>query len=102
MGPEAKTAVPALTELLKDDDEWVRRAAAWALGKIGPEAKTATPALTELLRDKWVRQTAASTLGNIGPEAKTAIPALTELLQDTDKDLGKTAAEALQKIKEEK
>jgi HEAT repeat protein len=100
IGPEAKTAVPVLTELLKD--EWVRKTAALALGEIGLEARTAVPALTELLKKEWVRQTAASALGNIGPEAKTAIPALTELLQDPDKDLHKTVAEALQEIKEEK
>ena len=34
IGPEAKTAVPALTEVLKD--EWVRRTATVALGEIGP------------------------------------------------------------------
>ena len=55
IGPEAKTAVPALTELLKDKDSNVQWAAARALGKIGPEAKMATPALTELLKDEWVR-----------------------------------------------
>ena len=34
MGPDAKTAIPALTELLNDKDENVRKAAAEALEKI--------------------------------------------------------------------
>ena len=43
IGPDAKTAVPALTKLLKDKRSDVRRAAAFSLGEIGPEAKTAIP-----------------------------------------------------------
>ena len=39
IGPEAKDAVPALTELLNDKNENVRSAAAIALGGIGPAAK---------------------------------------------------------------
>ena len=35
----------------KDDDNGVRRAAAYALGGIGPEAKQAEPALIEALKD---------------------------------------------------
>ena len=81
IGSVAKTAVPALTELLTDKDEWVRHHAAEALGAIGPDAKTAIPALTKLLKDtaEHVGWTAASALGKIGP---AAIPALTELLKD--------------------
>ena len=52
IGREAKPAVPALHDLLKDKIVAVRLDAAEALGKIGPEAKTAIPALTELLKDK--------------------------------------------------
>ena len=96
IGPEAKFAVPRLTELLIDES--VRETAAWALGEIGSAAKSATPALITLLKNEWVRQTAASSLGHIGPAAKAAIPALTELLEDPDKGLHKTAADALQKI----
>jgi len=39
IGPEAKTAVPALIEALKDEDKNVRQEAANALGKIGPKAR---------------------------------------------------------------
>ena len=83
--PEAKAAIPALTELLKDKDGNVRWAATWALGNIGPKAKTAVPALTELLHETdWsVRWAAAESLGNIGPEATSAIPAPYGLTQGT-------------------
>ncbi|SNB60284.1 HEAT repeat-containing protein, partial [Thermoflexus hugenholtzii JAD2] len=41
-------ALPALTQALQDKDGMVRRAAAWALGKIGdPQA---LPALTQALQ----------------------------------------------------
>ncbi len=39
IGPDAKAAVPILTEVLKDEDKYVREGAAWALEKIStPEA----------------------------------------------------------------
>ncbi len=50
-GPEAKPAIPALVELLKDKSADVRGAAAVALERIGPEAATAAVALAELLKE---------------------------------------------------
>jgi radical SAM protein with 4Fe4S-binding SPASM domain len=84
MGPQAKEAVPALTDALKDGDATVRSGAASALGAVGPEAKPAVPALMELLRDKeqYVRVGAARALGSIGPEAKAAVPALIQAYMD--------------------
>jgi len=85
IGPEAKTAVPALTELLKDTDS--RRTAAEALGRIGPEAKAAVPALTELLKDTdaAVQLHAALALLVIGPENSAAVvPLLAESLEGLD------------------
>ena len=38
IGPQAKAAIEDLIKLLGDDQESVRREAAWALGKIGSEA----------------------------------------------------------------
>ena len=52
IGPAAKTAIPTLTELLKDKEAKVRAAAAGALGKIGPDAMPAIPVLAELLKDQ--------------------------------------------------
>ena len=51
MGPKAKVAIPALTELLRDKDSGVRQAAARTLGNMGPEAKSAVVALTKALQD---------------------------------------------------
>ena len=75
IGSEAKAAVPALTDALKDKHGQVRTAVAEALGKIGAEAKTAVPALTDALKDKdeRVRETTALSLGLIGPAAKAAM-----------------------------
>jgi HEAT repeat protein len=60
-------SAPELINVLKNDDEaWVRKEAAKALGKVRHE-KTA-PALVEALKDKrWkVRLAAATSLGNVG------------------------------------
>ncbi|WP_448601007.1 NACHT domain-containing protein, partial [Thermoflexus hugenholtzii] len=60
---------PELRRALQDQDEWVRRAAAEALGNIGDPH--ALPALLQALQDKnrGVRWAAAEALGNIGPPA---------------------------------
>ncbi len=70
---EAGVAVPALAEALKDENAFVRRDAAGALGGFGPEAKPAVPSLTAALKDKEhsVRQAAAQALKKIDPEAAT-------------------------------
>jgi type II secretion system protein G len=100
IGPEAKTAIFALTELLNDTDAAVRQEAAVVLGRIGPAAKATIPALTELLKDEdlGIRWGTAWALGNMGPDAKAAIPALTELVKDKDESVRRVAAEALEKI----
>jgi HEAT repeat protein len=48
LGPEAKAAIPALLEAIKDPDELVPTSAAFALGAIGAAA---TPDLVKLLED---------------------------------------------------
>ena len=72
MGPEAKFAVPVLTELLGDTDGGVQRAAAATLGNMGPEAKFAIPTIAKLLldRDGQVRVAAAEALAKIVPQDK--------------------------------
>ncbi len=61
--------VLSLRAALKDQDAFVRRAAAEALGGIGPEAKEAVPDLRAALKDRnvGVRQAAAVALRKIGP-----------------------------------
>ena len=59
-----------MTKALKDDDVFVRRFSAQALGSIGPDAKEAGPTLAAILKDakdkKEVQEAAADALGKFG------------------------------------
>jgi len=94
MGPEAKEAIPALTQALRGGKvaDW-REAAAYALAKIGPEA---VPALFQVAEDHhndiWVRCDAIDALGDIGPEA---VPVLIQILRDDSDQIRMHAAGAL-------
>jgi len=72
IGPEARPAIQALTQSLKDEFWQVQLFAAEALGSIGPEANAAIPVLKELLEDKQdvVRKAAEDALYNITQEKK--------------------------------
>ena len=101
LGPDAKTAVAALNELLKEEDWQTRYFAALALRQIeltGPEVNAAVSTITELLKDKdcHARYMAEMALGIIGPEAK--VPALMELLNDKADMVRMQAAIALGSI----
>jgi hypothetical protein len=65
------SAVPALTDELKDPLPFLRQLAALALGRSGPQAQSAVPALTEMLKDenRSCREAAAEALRRIDPEA---------------------------------
>ena len=60
-------AVHVLADALKDEDTFIRRDAARALGKFGPAAKDAAPTLQMLLNDKEpsVRKAATESLKKI-------------------------------------
>jgi len=68
IGPEAKDAIPALINLLEDEDEFVRLSTTVALGDIG--AQEAVPALINALKDEdfMVRNFAAESLTKITGE----------------------------------
>lgn len=92
-GPEAG---PDLIFALRDEDTWVRAAAAGALGELRVSA--AVPALIKALEDReWaVRADAALALGRLRkPEA---VSALTVLMQDEDALVRDEAAWALRQI----
>ena len=78
--------MPALIQVLQDQDEKVRFAAAYALGEIGEGAVNAVPALIQALQDEHVRGNAAMALGQIGTSEalKAAVPVLIKVLQDPD------------------
>jgi HEAT repeat protein len=126
MGPQAREAVPALVEALRDVR--IRDEVLKALGNIGSETPEAAPAYLESLRieglrmlaaeklerigrpavptlidalkdeDPDIRETAARILGNLGPQADQAVPALTAALKDPDRGVSVQAAIALGKI----
>lgn len=71
---DAAVAVPALVGALGDEDPFVRRDAARALGKFGTAAKDAVPSLVSRLNDRepGVRKAAAQALQQIAPAPAAA------------------------------
>jgi HEAT repeat protein len=66
MGPDAKDAVPALTEALGSKQPQVRREALLALASIGESAAAAVPQIAAMLDDKLHATAATYALGAIG------------------------------------
>jgi HEAT repeat protein len=83
-GSISAKAVPALSELLDQGDEFDKRAAASALAKFGPHAKDAWPTLRKNLFpvDRDVAWHSADALGNIGEPAAAAVPDLMKALRE--------------------
>ncbi|TWU43541.1 putative lyase [Novipirellula aureliae] len=94
------TVVPVLMHALKNDDEVVRAAAAFAMGNIGADAKDAITPLIAALRDESpaVRLRATTAFWNFGPVASSAVPALTKSLEDDSIMVRIRAAVALHKV----
>jgi HEAT repeat protein len=104
-GPEAKGALPVLTEaLINTPDSNSRESVADLLGDIGPEAQDAVPALrTRLLQDidPSVRRKAAAALGTIGLADSKVIEDLSQALKDPDPRVGQQAAAALGQFRQQ-
>jgi HEAT repeat protein len=85
MGPSAAPALPELIRALNDPLDYIRAAAAGALGAIGPAARAAVHPLADKLLAKnepgLVVHSVAAALGEMGPEAKEALPALEQALK---------------------
>ena len=77
IGPAAAPAVPALIDMLdNDDDKQVRFESALALAQIGPASNDAVPTLEKALRDpdRYVRDNTIHALKRIDtPEAESAL-----------------------------
>ena len=98
LGSRARSALPQLMNLVKNDgDKAVRIGAAFALGRMGTAGNAAVSVLTTALKDADadLRGTAAVALGEIGPGAKGAVPALTEALKDENQYVRSSAAYGL-------
>jgi HEAT repeat protein len=89
LGPAAKTAAPALINLLDDKDEDIRKTAARSLGSIGVEAQDAIPSLIKHLDDpnQDVSVSSAEALENIPPKSVEEVPALLRILNGPPKEL---------------
>lgn len=97
IGSAASSGETAFLEALEDEDAWVRRSAAEALGALGPAGREAVPGLVRTLRDasEEVRRQAAFALARLGAPTSEAIPSLICLLQDASPEVRTGAAEAL-------
>jgi HEAT repeat protein len=85
IGREAKLAVPALTELLSDQDEDIAQYAAGALGAIGPDAKPAIPALELYAKSVGSRMACVDSLRSIhliDPDNRLPVPILNMIIQN--------------------
>ncbi|MDP7448839.1 MAG: HEAT repeat domain-containing protein [Candidatus Latescibacteria bacterium] len=93
-------ALPALADLLHDEDWALRASAADILGDIGTAAADGVSALQTALGDEseWVRRNATEALGNIGPASAGAANTLAGRLTDDDVAVRHNAALALGKI----
>jgi len=105
LGQRAAAAKEAVAPLCKrldavDEHEYVRAAAAWALGRIGEPAAAAVPSLVAALASQLpaVRQHAALALGHIGPAARASTPALERLLADASPAVRAAAAASLWRL----
>jgi beta-lactamase regulating signal transducer with metallopeptidase domain/HEAT repeat protein len=98
---ERAEAVPQLISLLSDSDEWVRMAAARALGEIG-DRRAADKMIATLADGEWrVRRVAAWALSELKDER--AVEVLCRVLvSDAEGDVRATAAKALGEIKSQK
>jgi HEAT repeat protein len=101
-GEQAEEAIPALIELLNNQEleTELRWNAARTLGKIRSAAVVAVPALVENLSDEaaTVREHSAEALGDIGPAAKESVPALIAVLADPATRVRRDAARSLGQI----
>lgn len=104
LSPNAKSAIPGLIQLIKDNlhDDWEGRAyAAVALGTMGVREKAMLPGLIEGVDQKPykdLRLQAARFLGEMGGESRVAVPALVAAAKEPDSEVSRAAADALKKV----
>ena len=84
MGAEAKAAVPALLQVINDDEPVIRAFTAKALWSIEGRTEPVVSVFIELLSEPQpaVRQLAAYVLGTMGPKASEALPELRRAMKE--------------------
>jgi HEAT repeat protein len=84
MVTQAKVAVPALVQVIRDDDPKVRRAAIAALGRLGPDAQESVPALLQVYEDRneerEIRWAVLAAFGQMGTGAEDAVPVMIKMM----------------------
>ncbi|PIE31516.1 hypothetical protein CSA56_18095 [candidate division KSB3 bacterium] len=91
--PSQKSVIP-LTQVLKQDDDWLKLPAISALGSIGDYR--ATPYLIDSAGDPLLLQTVVEALGHIGDER--GIPCIINALDSPDKEIRKTAVMSMESM----
>ncbi len=111
LGKEGKSAIPALLECLKDDDQWVRSAAAESLSGIGDDSAEVVAALVNYLPHANPARASAGfnsvmseqfiairALARMGPTALPALAQLTALTNSSQPLVADAAQLALLRI----
>jgi hypothetical protein len=102
IGPEARSAVPALLVESRSEDLALATRAVEALVKIDPRsAASRLPSLLDWMtagRERAVRLTAMAALRDLGPAATDAIPTLIKLADEDDLPIAAAAIEAISGI----
>jgi hypothetical protein len=98
IGAPAASAEPTIRQALRDENVWVRRNAAEALGILSDA--NSTGALGAALTDEdWrVRLNAAGALARIGPEANSSTHDVSLLLDDENRYVRANAIQALERF----
>lgn len=106
LGPAAKTALPALFKILKDDPSpEVREWAGYALASVAPTDSGVLQALLQAMQNdasEKVRGSATAALSNIKPKPKSGIPELKQLLKHNCASVRKNAVQAIAEIEDPK
>lgn len=95
----AATTIPALLDVLEEDDPYAAAGAAEALAAIHLDPHRVVPAIaTAALRAEGTKHYFIFALGRFGPEASEAIPALQKIAQSNDRLMSTFAVSAILKI----
>ena len=98
IGPAAKTAVPALADVVTDPKSTIRVAAIYALGMIRLEPDICVPTLIGALAVEETRKSAYHTLAGFASQAKAAVPALLAFSREAKGSVRVEALHALSQV----